>query len=1168
MKRNVFLPVSLLVLGFIAGCSHKIELVDFATEAPFDSEDSQISVLFQAPADTASVTVQSNGKWTIEATNDRASSWLTYSPESGGKGDTRVKIDVSANEEPEERSAVLHFRNGKEERTIHVVQKPDKAFLVSSEKAEFGPAGGAFNVVVTSNVDYTLTIMDAPWLHQVFTKGVEETLSFQVDPNDRADKRQGSLVFVSELGTETVTVYQTGVNPQMILSANEVDVPSEGGRVRVDVSSNFNVEYTITTDWVYEIKTRSLSTNTFSFYVERNPEFDGRTAEIVFRNADNNLSETVTIRQAQQDAIIPAVTELSLDYKEQAFTLPLSANVDISVSVSSDWIGTSSTRGLETRELQFYVSENTTKQERESTILITSGTMKQSIGVKQLPTTSKPHGRQELIESFRMTQGISEQTRQIPELGEKNQVTGEWDTKTIVEKLLTLDDVIHAVPDKSGKNIYVMQRDSCIFPIVLEWDDGFDDEDTESVSPSSSQNGSAIRTRSAVSRGPQKKVSPDGSGKKVLILSPYQGSHKIGGEQEGNMRLNIDFVTENLNNAGYHNINYKHDNEVTLEHFDGDLWLEHDLVLLRTHGGLWYSDYLKDPTTNQWKLDAHGDPIGISGPYTVFAIGESRDMSFLDTMDEEVASSLRRYLDNNVGSVGISVGREWFETTMTDPALFPHSILIPLSCHSFETWESNLGVAVDAVQNAFHGLISYCGFVGSIDRSVATATMHSLVRSLSRGMSFADAVTYLRSDTEWVDIWYVSPPYSDLFRFATLEDAFLIDPRPRNLRSTVKNNLVTFNWDCDFPSGKYEYLVVFDGVEHPLQPLLPHSLSVPMTKTGSFPWSVKVNIYTETNKPKLIASYQTEGTPFTIDNTISLFTDKAADIGIRMATVTAHFEADFDVDVQEQGVVYSSTNTEPTVIGSDCRKQVAEAVSNPFHSILTGLEPLTKYYARSYMIVGKDEMCQIYYGNVIDFTTDPIKNVIPDDIMDKLDDIIPIYDGVNPPNIEGQYLLSPCVLTYDSTGGFSPGDEFNDCYIQFSNQDMENNTLDYREQETSSSSVGLGAFISGEGDTFSVFFNTEGVDEYSDYSITFKTALIISGILTENGIKDMDYAFVLVEKSDDPKPHLIPVGSFRSFKDGDGLSVPVNYFQSPSRASGKGFIYPSSYPGMLEAGVR
>ena len=222
----------------------------------------------------------------------------------------------------------------------------------------------------------------------------------------------------------------------------------------------------------------------------------------------------------------------------------------------------------------------------------------------------------------------------------------------------------------------------------------------------------------------------------------------------------------------------------------------------------------------------------------------------------------------------------------------------------------------------------------------------------------------------------------------------------------------------------------------------------------------------------------------------------------------------------------------------------------------------THYYYWAYQFDG------LHYNlsEVSGFSTRRINQVIPEEILDQMDDYIPIYDGWNPPNVEGQYLVSPLAITYDGTNQYEIGDVFTDLYCQFLNQDMVHNTLDYQEKTGGSTSTGTGAFISGEGNRFSVFFNTEGVSVYSDYSINIKTALVISGIMTSEGIKDVYYAFVLVDKSDDPSHHIIDIGGFRVFKDSDGLSVPVNYFNSSSKSQTKGLLYnPSSLPRILDA---
>ena len=166
-----------------------------------------------------------------------------------------------------------------------------------------------------------------------------------------------------------------------------------------------------------------------------------------------------------------------------------------------------------------------------------------------------------------------------------------------------------------------------------------------------------------------------------------------------------------------------------------------------------------------------------------------------------------------------------------------------------------------------------------------------------------------------------------------------------------------------------------------------------------------------------------------------------------------------------------------------------------------------------------------------------LEDVVPSDIRVKLEKYITIYNGVNPPNIEGTYFVDPFVTVYcedEGNGGYEPGDVVNSMYMRFSNQNMTINTIDFEEKSItgSSSSVGKGAFISGNGDNFSAFFNTEGTTD----GIYTKTALVISGTKTTSGIKNLQYAFVMVEKGSDPNGLVMQEGIFRVFKDEDGLS--------------------------------
>lgn len=173
--------------------------------------------------------------------------------------------------------------------------------------------------------------------------------------------------------------------------------------------------------------------------------------------------------------------------------------------------------------------------------------------------------------------------------------------------------------------------------------------------------------------------------------------------------------------------------------------------------------------------------------------------------------------------------------------------------------------------------------------------------------------------------------------------------------------------------------------------------------------------------------------------------------------------------------------------------------------------------------------------------------VIPEYIQVELSKYIPIHNGANPPDVQGAYYIMPFVAVYCEDGGYEPGDVMYPHTIRFFNQSFISNTLDFSESSDSgtSSATGTGAFICGNGNNFTAFFDTEGTTD----GISHKTALIISGTKCSEGIRDLFYAFVMVEKGSDPNHILMDEGVFRIFKDEDGLSINTTWNPTKSLSS-------------------
>lgn len=271
----------------------------------------------------------------------------------------------------------------------------------------------------------------------------------------------------------------------------------------------------------------------------------------------------------------------------------------------------------------------------------------------------------------------------------------------------------------------------------------------------------------------------------------------------------------------------------------------------------------------------------------------------------------------------------------------------------------------------------------------------------------------------------------------------------------------------------------------------------------------------------------------------------------------------YGYEISESSNFNNSTQISKTPVGTDLSETKERCLYNKnlvtFTKLysLDNLKPETKYYIRAFFNDGTINN----YSKAKEFTTpeqERIDQVIPEDVRKKMEPFIPIYDGNNPPTIEGVFVIDSPEVVHDTTNNYKKGDTgFTPIYMRFLNQDVMNNTLDYEERDVYNGKVvgessGPGAFISGEGNNFSVFFSTTGVNHYDKYDISVKTSLVISGTKTDSGIKDVRYAFVLTDKGPDPDHHVMDKDGFRVFKDSDDLASKASW---PSGARRWGWDY-------------
>ena len=167
-----------------------------------------------------------------------------------------------------------------------------------------------------------------------------------------------------------------------------------------------------------------------------------------------------------------------------------------------------------------------------------------------------------------------------------------------------------------------------------------------------------------------------------------------------------------------------------------------------------------------------------------------------------------------------------------------------------------------------------------------------------------------------------------------------------------------------------------------------------------------------------------------------------------------------------------------------------------------------------------------------------VLDLLPEEFYQELVDNGFVFNfGENPPTVENIYDFEP-INEYDNSGVFSPGSSALLTKLKLENQ--VGNSLDVLIKNW----TGLGevdssdaTIIKGEGSKFTIIAEARG----SVGSVNYKYAYAFTGELVSDGIKDAQFAFVMV---DNPGASgVATTGTIRSFKEEDGLAEETSVFK-------------------------
>ena len=185
-----------------------------------------------------------------------------------------------------------------------------------------------------------------------------------------------------------------------------------------------------------------------------------------------------------------------------------------------------------------------------------------------------------------------------------------------------------------------------------------------------------------------------------------------------------------------------------------------------------------------------------------------------------------------------------------------------------------------------------------------------------------------------------------------------------------------------------------------------------------------------------------------------------------------------------------------------------------------------------------------------------IQNFVPDETLEQIIDMgMAINKGVDPPDMEGEYLASPYELIATTVANdYSLGTIFSDYYFRLYDQDNDDLTIKLDYYNGGEQGSGLGGFISGDGKEFSVFIEVES--EYNGYEAT--SLHVISGTMnTDGSIEDFYFTNYMLDNNGNDGGVWIENDEGRVLIDSDG-ETPVTDYEFKSTKSTVNSVIPGA----------
>lgn len=175
----------LLLFSIFQSCSEEQKIQPPTPTPKVTTSAGEISFP-ESGASNSVFTITSDGPWSLSVTDTKSvPSWCRAEPSSGGKGSVQVTVTITEpNDSYDDRIAYVKIVSGSSSSFVTITQKKKDAIIVTREKVEIGEDGGALNVEVKSNIEYSVTVPEefSGWIKRE-ASSIQKDLSQRMRPS-------------------------------------------------------------------------------------------------------------------------------------------------------------------------------------------------------------------------------------------------------------------------------------------------------------------------------------------------------------------------------------------------------------------------------------------------------------------------------------------------------------------------------------------------------------------------------------------------------------------------------------------------------------------------------------------------------------------------------------------------------------------------------------------------------------------------------------------------------------------------------------------------------------------------------------------------------------------------------------------------------------------------